>query len=448
MGHVPPRCGRHAPATDWPGSASAEGGRAELTFDHPNMAANYFLISLFVVVLSRSPRNRLGRVAACAALLGALVVTGSNAALLGLPLAAGIAGYVAIRRVLRLRGGAGGRADHRAGGRRRRRGRPAAGDGAHQPERQQVRAVLRRRAARGAPAARQELFAQEYELFRTGSLLGRGPASTRETLGSSTAPTAKEAHDDYLATLVERGALGVVGLMLLIGAIVIRAISIDPRRLSAEFRRVVPSTAPLVGALVAMAVAAFTHEILHYRHFWALLGILAAIHLLRQGTRSRRPPSGREPRNDRARDRRRRLRRVSPLRGAARSRACGSRESTASPTTTHASGSARTSSPCWDAQGFQFTEGDLQDVELGALLDDVDRRVPPRGPAGCARRHGARTSGTTCGRTSRSRSGCSKRSSPDRSASSSTRPAPRCTATRSAIRRPSRSGPPRSLPTV
>jgi O-antigen ligase len=89
----------------------------------------------------------------------------------------------------------------------------------------------------------------------------------------------KEAHDDYLATLVERGALGVIGLMLLIGSICVRAISIDPRRLSADFRRVVPSTAPLIGALVAMALAAFTHEVLHYRHLWALLGILAAIHL-------------------------------------------------------------------------------------------------------------------------------------------------------------------------
>jgi hypothetical protein len=28
-----------------------------------------------------------------------------------------------------------------------------------------------------------------------------------------------------------------------------------------------------------MAVSAFTHEVLHYRHFWALLGILAAIYL-------------------------------------------------------------------------------------------------------------------------------------------------------------------------
>jgi hypothetical protein len=265
----------------------AEGGRAALTFDHPNMAANYFFVSLFVVVLSRSPRNRLGRVAACAALLATMVVTGSNAALLGLPLAAGVAGYVAIRRysgsvaalavvlTIVLVGGAGAALVQQRVMERVRRS---------------DNAFVHHSVARSSrsASAREQLFAQEYELFRTGSLLGRGPASTRITLGSSTAPTAKEAHDDYLATLVERGALGFVGLMLLIGAIVTRAISIDPRRLSAEFRRVVPSTAPLIGALVAMAVAAFTHEILHYRHFWTLLGILAAIHLF---GREREPSS-------------------------------------------------------------------------------------------------------------------------------------------------------------
>jgi hypothetical protein len=260
------------------GIGHAEGGRAQLTFDHPNMAANYFFISIFVVVLSRSPRNRLARVAACAVLLGALVVTGSNAALLGLPIAAGIAGFVAVRRysdsvvalavvlTIVLVGGAGAAVLQQR-----------VMEGISRSNNKLVHYSVAR-SSRSA-AARQQLFVQEYELFRTGSLLGRGPASTRAALGSSTSPTVKEAHDDYLATLIERGALGFVGLMLLIGAIVSRAISIDPRRLSAEFRRVLPSTAPLIGALVAMAVSAFTHEVLHYRHLWALLGILAAIHL-------------------------------------------------------------------------------------------------------------------------------------------------------------------------
>ena len=260
------------------GVNGATGGRAQLTFDHPNMAANYFFISLFVVVLSRSPRNRLARVAACAVLLGALVVTGSNAALLGLPIAAGIAGYIAIRRasdsvtalavVLTIVLAAGlGTAVLR---------KPVV-ESIHRSNNKFVHYSVAR-SSRSA-SAREQLFTQEYQLFRTGSLLGRGPASTRLSLGTSTAPTVKEAHDDYLATLVERGALGFVGLILLIGTIIIRASDIGPRRLSAGFRRVVPSTAPLIGALVAMAVSAFTHEVLHYRHFWALLGILAAIHL-------------------------------------------------------------------------------------------------------------------------------------------------------------------------
>jgi len=256
----------------------ADGGRAEMTFDHPNMAANYFFISLFVVFLSRSPRNLLGRVAAVAVLLGALVVTGSNAALLGLPIAAGIAGYVAIRRysdsvtalavvlIIVLVGGVGTAVVQKR-----------VVDSIHRSNNKFVHYSVAR-SSRSA-SAREQLFAQEYELFRTGNLLGRGPASTRLTLGTSTAPTVKEAHDDYLATLVERGVLGFVGLMLLIGTIIIRASNIDPRRMSAEFRRVVPSTAPLIGALVAMAVSAFTHEVLHYRHFWTLLGVLAALYL-------------------------------------------------------------------------------------------------------------------------------------------------------------------------
>ena len=57
-----------------------------------------------------------------------------------------------------------------------------------------------------------------------------------------------------------------------------RAASIDPRRLSNEVRLVIPETAPLIGALVAMAVTAGTHEVLHYRHLWVLLGIVAALY--------------------------------------------------------------------------------------------------------------------------------------------------------------------------
>ena len=86
--------------------------------------------------------------------------------------------------------------------------------------------------------------------------------------------------------------------------------------------------------------------------------------------------------------------------------------------------------PLLGRQGFQFTEAtSRRSISKGFSTTSTSSSTSRASPV-CGRR-GARTSATTCGRTSRSRSGCSKRSSPDRSASSSTRPAPRCTETRS-----------------
>ena len=52
---------------------------------------------------------------------------------------------------------------------------------------------------------REEIFADQIELYERGDLLGIGPAATKHELGNSFAGVAKEAHNDYLATLVERG---------------------------------------------------------------------------------------------------------------------------------------------------------------------------------------------------------------------------------------------------
>jgi O-antigen ligase len=109
-------------------------------------------------------------------------------------------------------------------------------------------------------------------------LLGRGPSSTDLSLQASQSGLIHEAHNDYLATLVERGPLGMVGLLLLIGGVYVRAMSISLRPLRPTFSKVVPGTAPLLGALVAFAASAMTHEILHYRHLWALMGVLAALY--------------------------------------------------------------------------------------------------------------------------------------------------------------------------
>ena len=43
---------------DLAGLHRADGGRAELNFDHPNMAGNYFMASFFIVLAARCPRGR------------------------------------------------------------------------------------------------------------------------------------------------------------------------------------------------------------------------------------------------------------------------------------------------------------------------------------------------------------------------------------------------------
>jgi O-antigen ligase len=254
------------------------GSRAGLTFDHPNMAGNYFLISFFVVLLARHPRNPLLRAAALAVLLLAIAFTGSNAALIGLVLGCAVAGFLSVWRRIDLVGAVAAVA-------------AAAVLGATftyfannydlvDKAEASANSILRASVGRGAKSAlgRKELFTDALLLYRTGTLLGRGPSSTDLSLQASQSGLIHEAHNDYLATLVERGPLGMVGLLLLVGGVYVRAMSISLRPLRPAFSKVVPGTAPLLGALVAFAASAMTHEILHYRHLWALLGVLAALY--------------------------------------------------------------------------------------------------------------------------------------------------------------------------
>jgi O-antigen ligase len=266
-----------------PGATGGAGGRARLWFDHPNMAGNYFVVALFVILASRYPGRASARALSIAAVLTALLLTGSNSALLCLP----IGGLVIV--VLRLHS---------------RRGPvpalavalglvlvgSAAWSVVGRPIVEAVQRsdtpVVRYSVGRGSRSAtdRESLFTAQYELFRDGTLRGIGPSATRKALGASRATRVKEAHNDYLATLVERGPLGIVALLGLIGAVAVRTMS--AQRLSPKWASVVPNPAALTAAMMGFAVTALTHEILHYRHLWALLAALAALHLFGRAGRS------------------------------------------------------------------------------------------------------------------------------------------------------------------
>ena len=255
------------------------GVRGQLTFDNPNMAGNYFLLSFFVLLISPHPRNRVVRGLAFLIVIMAMVLTGSNGALLALAVGGSVAGLFALWRrtsleVVIVVGTV--------------MGALVIGlaylfieSGTLTRIEKSPNPILKRSLARSPRSAegRRSLFAEEFNLYRTGGLIGIGPATTKVNLERASGQIVKEAHDDYLATLVERGSVGAIGLLLLMGAIGVRAFSVGRRAPPPATPALLRNPSAIIGVVIAMAVFATTHEILHYRHVWAFLGIIAGLHL-------------------------------------------------------------------------------------------------------------------------------------------------------------------------
>jgi O-antigen ligase len=136
-------------------------------------------------------------------------------------------------------------------------------------------------------------FEQLRDLYLVQPLLGYGPAATKAVLDDGPFNDAKGAHNDYAAAFVERGVIGAIGLVLLIGSLIGMTASFASRSLEDGFSEVIPSPQFLVGALVAVAVSSLTHEVLHFRYVWALFGLTACLHLWGRSAEGRRTVTGR-----------------------------------------------------------------------------------------------------------------------------------------------------------
>ena len=87
------------------------------------------------------------------------------------------------------------------------------------------------------------------------------------------------AHNDYLAYLVERGPVGLLGLLLCVGqafAMVLRSRR-RVRTLAGSARAGDALWAALLGALVATSIHSLVIDKMHFRHFWLFLAILTAM---------------------------------------------------------------------------------------------------------------------------------------------------------------------------
>jgi O-antigen ligase len=267
------------------GASGAVGTRAQLFFDHPNMAGNYFMIAVFIVIATGYPHRLWLRALVCLVLVAAMFLTGSNAALLSLIGGGVLALFLHLRAhkgivratavtamIVAVLGV----------------GWFEVATPLVEAAQQSENPLLKYTIGRGerSAEARGSLFASQFQIFEQGNWLGIGPAGTRAALGDAAAATVKEAHNDYLATLNERGPLGALALVGLISVVVVRATRVTKRPPSPRIATAVPYPSALVAACFAFALTAITHEVLHYRWLWGLFAMLAALYVLTMSEQS------------------------------------------------------------------------------------------------------------------------------------------------------------------
>jgi O-antigen ligase len=141
--------------------------------------------------------------------------------------------------------------------------------------------LLRNTLGRGTESAGDRVGRWESlgEAYLRYPVTGYGAAATKAVLDEGPFNDAKGAHNDYAAALAERGLLGSIALLLLMGSITVRMASIAVRPLARRFAAVIGAPHLLAGALVVLAISSLTHEILHFRNVWVLLGLVAAVSL-------------------------------------------------------------------------------------------------------------------------------------------------------------------------
>jgi O-Antigen ligase len=269
------------------GQTTSEGSRTALTFGDPSFSANYYFVSLMIIWATGQPRHRAVRFAAYGILIAALLSAGSNSGIVSLTVGTIAAGLMAVYRRRGLATLATALAFVLVGGYLVSAHVSLTGiqESAHESRYAFIRDGIGRSDV--SEAQRGTLLAESVQLYEAGGPLGQGPVSTKTRLDREMAPFVKEAHDDYLAALLERGPLGLIGLVLLVSSLGLMALTIARTTLSKGFGAVLLRTHPLLGAVIGSLVSSTVYELLHLRHLWALFAFIAAVYLW--GRESRAP---------------------------------------------------------------------------------------------------------------------------------------------------------------
>jgi len=259
------------------GQTDREASRTALTFGDPSFSANYYFVSMMIIWATQRPRNRVVRLLAYVLLLSALLSTGSNSGIVSVVVGSVVASLVAI---------------HRRSGTMATLSALSAfllvafvlastvsmdsiRARAHESQYGFLRDGIGRSVV--SEAQRGTLLRESLHLYSTGGPLGEGPVSTKTRLDAEMAPFIKEAHNDYFAALVERGPIGLLGLLIFLAALATYSLTLVRGRLSDGFAAVISKPNALVGAVCGTMLASTVYELLHLRHLWALFAMVAAV---------------------------------------------------------------------------------------------------------------------------------------------------------------------------
>ncbi|MTD55132.1 O-antigen ligase family protein [Amycolatopsis pithecellobii] len=259
------------------GLSQAEGNRALFTLGDPNYASAYWVVSLLMVFAAKRPKHWPLRWFGYAMLTWAIVLTESNGGVLELLIAFG---FLALVACYRRRGVVGALAVVLALASVVSLGLwlvPFSRLQTWALQSGQSYLVNSLGRSNGSSSQRTLLVQESMDLYQSDGVLGSGPRTTKQLLIERNYPYAKEAHDDYLAALTERGVFGVVGIAMLVlvaGWRAGRALRAPPGE---GFAAEVARPAGLVAALLAMAVAGTYYQVLHFRFVWILLIFVAVL---------------------------------------------------------------------------------------------------------------------------------------------------------------------------
>jgi O-antigen ligase len=144
--------------------------------------------------------------------------------------------------------------------------------------------------------SRSTILAETAQLYLTSDTpFGIGPGGTKDALQAHMYPYVKMAHDDYTASLVERGLLGGFALLCLLIIVAARCRRIAARPLRPDYAAIFPRPELLAAAVIGMFVSATLYQVLHFRHLWALLGVVAAVDIWGRAGSNRGHPAADVP---------------------------------------------------------------------------------------------------------------------------------------------------------